>query len=215
MEVTVVGGSIQDITVISQQEDAQFFNRAESTVIQEILSSQSTDVTPVSGATFSSNGIMEAVSSALGKDIVSEQPFDEEESAQQEKPTDETEKPAESNSQAGDVAVLTDGTYTGTGQGFRGDITVEVTVVGGSIQDITVISQQEDAQFFNRAESTIIEEILSSQSIDVTPVSGATFSSNGIMEAVSNALNLEFENPNTSNAQREHGGGPNKRRPSH
>ena len=108
-----------------------------------------------------------------------------------------------------------DGTYTGTGQGFRGDITVEVTVVGGSIQDITVISQQEDAQFFNRAESTIIEEILSSQSIDVTPVSGATFSSNGIMEAVSNALNLEFENPNTSNAQREHGGGPNKRRPSH
>lgn len=108
-----------------------------------------------------------------------------------------------------------DGTYTGTGQGFRGDITVEVTVVGGAIQDITVISQQEDAQFFNRAESAVIQEILSSQSTDVTPVSGATFSSNGIMEAVSNALNLEFENPNTSNAQREHGGGPNKRRPSH
>lgn len=41
-----------------------------------------------------------------------------------------------------------------------------------------------------KAESTVIEEILSSQSVDVTPVSGATFSSNGIIEAVSNALNL-------------------------
>lgn len=50
-----------------------------------------------------------------------------------------------------------------------------------------------------KAESTVIEEILSSQSVDVTPVSGATFSSNGIIEAVSNALDLEFENPNTTN----------------
>ena len=117
-----------------------------------------------------------------------------------------------SNAQSG---VYVDGTYTGTGEGFRGEITVEVTVVGGAIQDITVISQQEDAQFFNRAESTVIEEILSSQSVDVTPVSGATFSSNGIIEAVSNALNLEFENPNTTNAQSGHGGGPHKRYPSH
>lgn len=113
------------------------------------------------------------------------------------------------------AAGYVDGTYTGTGQGFRGEITVEVTVVGGSIQDITVTSQQEDAQFFNKAESTVIEEILSSQSVDVTPVSGATFSSNGIIEAVSNALNLEFENPNTTNAQSGHGGGMNKRHPSH
>ena len=215
VEVTVVGGAIQDITVTSQQEDAQFFNRAESTVIEEILSSQSIDVTPVSGATFSSNGIIEAVSNALGKDVISEQPLDEEESTQQEESTNETEKSSEANSEGGDVTSLTDGTYTGTGQGFRGDITVEVTVVGGAIQDITVTSQQEDAQFFNRAESTVIEEILSSQSIDVTPVSGATFSSNGIIEAVSNALNLEFENPNTTNAQSGHGGRPNKRRPSH
>lgn len=108
-----------------------------------------------------------------------------------------------------------DGTYTGTGQGFRGEITVEVTVVGGTIRDITVTSQQDDEQFFNKAESTVIEEILSSQSVDVTPVSGATFSSNGIIEAVSNALNLEFENPNTTNAQSGHSGGPNKSHSSH
>lgn len=113
------------------------------------------------------------------------------------------------------AAGYVDGTYTGTGQGFRGEITVEVTVAEGAIQDITVTSQQEDAQFFNKAESTVIEEILSSQSVDVTPVSGATFSSNGIIEAVSNALNLEFENPNTTNAQSGHGGGMNKRHPSH
>ena len=214
VEVTVVGGTIQDITVTSQQEDAQFFNKAESTIIEEILSSQSVDVTPVSGATFSSNGIIEAVANALGEDISSDQPLDEEENTQQEESTDETEESSEDASVDGNIADLADGTYTGTGQGFRGEITVEVTVVRGTIQDITVTSQQDDEQFFNKAESTVIEEILSSQSIDVTPVSGATFSSNGIIEAVANALNLEFENPNATNAQSGHGG-TNKGHPSH
>lgn len=118
----------------------------------------------------------------------------------------------QSNTQSG---AYLDGTYTGTGQGFRGEITVEVTVVGGAIQDITVVSQREDAQFFNRAQSTVIQELLAAQSTDVTPVSGATFSSNGIIEAVANALNLEFENPNITNAQSGHDEGSNKRRPPH
>jgi len=93
---------------------------------------------------------------------------------------------------------LTDGVYTGSGTGLRGTTTVEVTVSGGKITEITVKSYQDDSEFFNQAKSTIISEVIQSQSVNVNTVSGATFSSNGILEAVADALNLSFTNPNSS-----------------
>lgn len=67
-----------------------------------------------------------------------------------------------------------------------------VTVSGGKITDIKIDSYQDDQQFFERASSTIIQRIISNQSVNVDAVSGATYSSNGIKEAVANALNLSF-----------------------
>ena len=81
-----------------------------------------------------------------------------------------------------------DGVYTGTGTGFKGSTTVQVTVENGNISEITVLSTDDDEEFFSRAKSAIINEILSRQSTQVDTVSGATFSSNGIIEAVANAL---------------------------
>ena len=49
----------------------------------------------------------------------------------------------------------TDGTYTGSGQGYRGTTTVEVTVSGGNITDITVISYADDDEFFNKAKNSV------------------------------------------------------------
>lgn len=94
------------------------------------------------------------------------------------------------------IAAISDGTYQGEGTGFRGTSSVSVTVENGAIVDITVESYEDDQEFFVRAESSVISEILSAQSLDVQAVSGATFSSNGIIEAVANALNVAFENPN-------------------
>ena len=91
-----------------------------------------------------------------------------------------------------------DGIYTGTGTGFKGSTTVQVTVKNGNISDVTVLSTGDDEEFFNRAKNTIISQILSLQSTQVDAVSGATFSSNGIIEAVANALGLSFENPNST-----------------
>ena len=73
-----------------------------------------------------------------------------------------------------------------------------MTVQNGLITDITETSKQDDDQFFYRAWTTVIEEIITAQAVEVDAVSGATFSSNSIMEAVSDALGLAFENPNSS-----------------
>ena len=65
MSVTVENGYISDIEILSYKDDRQYFSRAESQIISSILSSQDTNVATVSGATFSSKGIINAVSNAL------------------------------------------------------------------------------------------------------------------------------------------------------
>jgi len=85
--------------------------------------------------------------------------------------------------------IYKDGTYQGTGIGFRGGTTtVSLTVKNDIITDVQVMSSEDDEPFFNRACNTVIDEILSTQSSKVNAVSGATYSSNGIMSAVSDAL---------------------------
>jgi len=88
--------------------------------------------------------------------------------------------------------VMADGTYKGTGEGFRGETTVEVTVSKGSITDIQIISTKDDNKYISKASSQVLSNIISAQSVDVDTVSGATYSSNGIMGAVANALGLEY-----------------------
>ena len=82
-----------------------------------------------------------------------------------------------------------DGTYTGTGTGFRGGTTtIEVTVSGGQISNIAVVSYQDDAPYFEKAFSTISSNVMSTQSAAVDVVSHATYSSNGIISAIEAAL---------------------------
>lgn len=82
-----------------------------------------------------------------------------------------------------------DGVYTGTGTGFRpGDI-LQVTIKGGKISNIEVVSSNDTLSFFGRAYSQVVPEILNQQTINVDTVSGATMSSDGIIQAVQNALN--------------------------
>ena len=84
-----------------------------------------------------------------------------------------------------------DGVYTGQGTGFRGVISAQVTVEGGSITDVTILSSRDDSDFFQRAQAGVIPAILQAQSVSVSAVSGATYSSRGILEAVADALQLD------------------------
>lgn len=84
-------------------------------------------------------------------------------------------------------AVLRDGTYDGTARGRNGDITVRATVNSGQVTDITVLSHIETPKYFDRA-IRVSDSIVDSQSLTVDAVSGATISSNGIKNAVYNAL---------------------------
>ncbi|MDO5522109.1 MAG: FMN-binding protein [bacterium] len=83
---------------------------------------------------------------------------------------------------------LKDGTFEGTGKGLQGDIKVSVTVEGGKISKIDILEQKETEAIFATAKDAIPAAIIEKQSTEVDAVANATMSSNGIMEAVANAL---------------------------
>lgn len=93
----------------------------------------------------------------------------------------------------GDSGILRDGVYTGSGMGMNAQITVEVTILNGVITNISVLSSRDDEPYYSDA-LAVIDNILSANSIEVDTISGATYSSGGIIDAVENAL-TEAEKP--------------------
>ena len=84
-------------------------------------------------------------------------------------------------------AQLKDGVYRGTADGYKGTITVSVTVKNGQVTAIDVVSKSDTDRYFDQAKS-LLDKIIGQQSLQVDAVSGATFSSAGLINAVSNAL---------------------------
>lgn len=81
-----------------------------------------------------------------------------------------------------------DGTYTGEGTGFGGKIAVKVTVTDGSIANVEITeAKSEDSAYFDQAKK-LTDIIVKQQTADVDTISGATYSSKGIIEATQNAL---------------------------
>lgn len=84
--------------------------------------------------------------------------------------------------------VYYDGTYTGTGTGYKGGTTVvKVTMKGDKITDIEEVSNEDTPGYYEKAK-VIIPNILEKNSTQVDNVSGATKSCNGIIAAVEDAL---------------------------
>lgn len=86
-----------------------------------------------------------------------------------------------------------DGVYVGEGFGFKGNTKVSVTMKNGRIDQIEIVGFEDDPAYFNRAKDIVVESILESQSTQVDAVSGATYSSKGIMKAVEKALGEKME----------------------
>ncbi len=87
-----------------------------------------------------------------------------------------------------EIASIPDGTYEGTGEGLFGPVKVSVAVQGGKIAEVKVLEHGETDGIADAAISGVPKAIVEKQDPDVDVVSGATFTSKGIIEAVKNAL---------------------------
>lgn len=180
VSVQIKDKQIVAIDILSTSDDAAFFNRAKA-VIDRIIEGQTLDVDTVSGATFSSNGIISAVKNALTGEK------DSGETGQSQSGGTAAAGSATSVAQVEDASAYKDGTYYGTGTGFGGTLKVQVDISGGKIAAIQILENNDGSEYISKA-SSIINAIISSQSTNVDTVSGATYSSVGIIQAVRDAL---------------------------
>lgn len=177
--VKVADGKIMELVLDDYADDKSYMERAKNRIFQEMISRQNTDVDAVSGATYSSNGLIEAVNKALGND-----------EGEGKKPEQEESEDKQSFIEAGRFQNLTDGIYTGSADAFRGDVEVQVTVEKQKVTDISILSYCDTEEYFFRAAPAVVEQMKAEQSLNVDAVSGATYSSNGVIHAVANALEI-------------------------
>jgi fumarate reductase flavoprotein subunit len=187
VEVKVDEKSILSVKVVSHRETAGISDNAIKLIPMQILKNQSLAVDAISGATKVSNAIIEAAKQAIEKAGVN--------SAQL------ATKASTSN---GGVVKLKPGTYTGyaygkwtagSNEGARfgspkeiNPIAVEVRVDDKSILGVTVTSCDDTPGFKEPVIERIPKSIMANQSIAVDVVTGCTMTSNGVISAVTQAL---------------------------
>lgn len=176
VQVTMENGSITEVEVLDASHETKQFLRRAKRLLTTVVDAQSWEVDAVSEATYTSRGILGAVQNALTGEVVNNS------LPPQPKPAaplvvEEFTAPS----------TYLDGIYTAEAIGFEGKITVQVTVAEDKITDITVLSAEDEEEYLSRAKR-VIPAILEGQSPNVDAVSGATYSSTGILNAVKLAL---------------------------
>lgn len=179
VSVEIKNGKIKSIKCTKTQDDKPYVSKA-SALIGQIIKKQTTNVDTVSGATYSSNGIIGAVRNALSKAEISK-------TDEKSKTETKLKKSTKNTKSKKGKFPYKNGVYYGTGEGYKGDIKVAVVIENKKIQYILIMENEDDKAYFNRAKP-IASEIVEKQKVNVDTVSGATYSSNGILEAVKNAL---------------------------
>ena len=178
VEVTVEGGEITDVKVLSHSDSPGISDPAIEEVPAAMVAGNTTEVEVVSGATFTSTGIINAVNIALTGEAgeASEAPV-----------VDEGEE--DEDIEASDN-VFFDGTYTETVEGHNGPMTVEVVVEGNVITSVVVLEHEETDGLADPALEDVPAAIIARNGTDVDVVSSATVTSEAVIKAVEKALGL-------------------------
>ena len=169
--MTVDADSITDVKAVGENETEGVGSKAIEQLPGAILEAQSCEVDGIAGATFSSDAVLAAAKDCLAQ---------------------------ASGTQAEPASVkMAPGTYTGQGTGFRVSepITVNVTVSENEILDIQVdqVNTSEKPSILQSVVDLMLPRILENQSVAVDAITGATASSNGVKQAITDALTQALE----------------------
>lgn len=144
----------------------------------------------VTGATFvDTAGYLQAIVDTVnGVEVEAEVVEETEEEAEEEVVEEETTEEEATEEETDEAVTYTDGVYTGTADGHNGPLEVQVTVEGGVITAVEVLSHEETEGISDPAIADVPAAIVASNSTAVEIVSGATVSSEAIIAAVEAAL---------------------------
>lgn len=185
VKVVITDGKIASVEIVETSDGSSYIGKA-SSITGKIVASQSTNVDTVSGATYSSVGIINAVRNALAQAAVNPGEGGQQDLIVPELPEQKVEDVPAVPTVSGNFP-YPDGTYYGTAEGYLGDITVAVVIQNQTIQSVEILSNEDDAAYFDRAK-VVANRVVNQQTTGVDTVSGATYSSRGIINAIQAAL---------------------------
>lgn len=180
VEVTLTSDAIKEVKVTDHQETAGIADPAIEKVPGEIVEAQSLNVDLVSGATITSQAIVDASKAALesaGVDV-----------------STLGDGAAAASSGENVPVTYTAGTYTGESTGYNGPVKLDVTFTEDGISEIAVNESAETDHVGTVAYDILFDEIKQANGSGVDVVSGATFTS----LAVKNAVNAAAEQAKAS-----------------
>ena len=157
--ITLVDGKITECVAVGNDETAGIGSKAIEQLPAAIVAAGSAEVDGVTGATFTSDAVKEAVRAAL----------------------------KQANGETAATSFVA-GTYRVSAMGCNGVIELDVTLGETSIDAINVVSEKETIGIGDEAIAMVTSDIVAYQTLDVDTVSSATLSSNAVKNAVADAL---------------------------
>lgn len=185
--VEISGGKIASIQIVENSDGSDYISKAAS-LIDSIIATQSTNVDTVSGATYSSVGIIQAVRDALSQAAVNGTSDTSQNNNNNSNNSNNNSSSDDNNSTVTGTVLYKEGIYYGTADGYSGDVSVAVVIQEKTIKAILITESSDDEAFFNRAMDVVKKVIRTQKTDDVDTVSGATYSSKGLLNAIKNAL---------------------------
>lgn len=161
--LTTDSSSITDVKVTGDKETPNVGGLYLETLANQVKMAQSAEIDGVSGATLTSNGVREAAAAAIS-----------------------LAKGEAAPAPAGPLS-FTAGTYTGTAAGYNGPVSLKVTFSDSAVTAVEIESEAETGHVGTPAYDIIFPDIIAANGTGVDAVSGATFTSRAIKEAVNDA----------------------------
>lgn len=161
--LTTDSSSITDVKVTGDKETPNMGGLYLETLANQVKMAQSAEIDGVSGATLTSNGVREAAAAAIS-----------------------LAKGEAAPAPAGPLS-FTAGTYTGTAAGYNGPVSLKVTFSDSAVTAVEIESEAETGHVGTPAYDIIFPDIIAANGTGVDAVSGATFTSRAIKEAVNDA----------------------------
>ena len=164
----VASGVVSNFTVTAESETPEVGGAAAESIAEAVNSNGDLNVEAVSGATVTSTALMDAIQSAIesGNGVATPNATEED----------------------GQAIALSDGSFTGSAQGFGGEVTVSFDVSDGVVSNMVITAESETPELGGNAATTIQDAINESGSLDFDAVSGATVTSGAIESAIEAAL---------------------------
>ncbi len=160
VEITTDANAITDVKITGDKETPTIGGAALEDLAAQVKE-KGAEIDGVSGATLTSNGVKEAAAAAIaaakGEEV-----------------------------KAGALA-FTAGTYEGTATGYNGPVTLSVTFSDTAVTGVEIVSEAETGHVGTPAYDILFADIVAANGTGVDAVSGATFTSRAIKDAVNAA----------------------------